>query len=153
MSLSQAEDLAGSLPALLRAYECRAASEIALALRNMAADNVAGAESASSGDPFVNQLVSHYAVSRAHGLVRLSQCYRTLPVRCVFLCYEPHSAFQSWCIGQVSVVGSFVAAVDKLHAEQPSLAPVMGPPHDWDRKCYWGPQNELFLGPTKYLIL
>ena len=88
MSLSQAEDLAGSLPALLRAYECRAASEIALALRNMAADNVAGAESASSGDPFVNQLVSHYAVSRAHGLVRLSQCYRTLPVRCVFLCYE-----------------------------------------------------------------
>lgn len=78
-----------SLPVLLRAYECRAASEIASALQNMQADAALG-----SADSFMAHLVDHYAVSKSHGLV--------------------------------SIVSSFIAAVDKLEREQPAVAPVMG---------------------------
>ena len=60
------------LPTLLRAYECRAASEIAVAIGAMQS---AATTAEGSGDAFMDQLVPHYAVSKAHGLVSVVSAF------------------------------------------------------------------------------
>lgn len=58
------------LPMLQRAFEVRTASEIAKAVGKMAA-----AEAAGDTDVFMGQLVMHYAVSKAHGLVSIVSAF------------------------------------------------------------------------------
>ena len=70
-SATTAEEMC-SLTVLLRAYECRAAAEIAAALEAMGA---AAATTDGSGDAFMSQLVPHYAVSKAHGLVSVVSAF------------------------------------------------------------------------------
>lgn len=60
------------LPTLLRAYECRAAAEVATAIGNM---EMAATSTEESGDAFMQQLVPHYAVSKAHGLVSVFSAF------------------------------------------------------------------------------
>ena len=60
------------LQTLLRAYECRAAAEIATAVGNM---ELAATSTEESGDAFMQQLVPHYAVSKAHGLVSVVSAF------------------------------------------------------------------------------
>eukprot|EP01052_Picozoa_sp_SAG31_P022612 SAG31_NODE_1807_length_7230_cov_4.804885_4_plen_398_part_00 len=68
---SSARELAGSLPMLLRAHQCRAAAEIATTLRNMATS----VNLAPKTDGFMEHLVAHYAVSKAHALVSIVSAF------------------------------------------------------------------------------